>query len=146
MNAPQHISDLLASTPKLDWRLWASPLDVVGDPTMTTEEKRSLLASWASDARSVQNYPALRQLETGHLVTIDAVIAALKKLDTIGQRDLAPVAETNRAGRRPRRGHWTRLSRFRRRPGDDDDGPSSPAPAGVLGPRTPPMGEPALAA
>jgi hypothetical protein len=134
MNTPQNTQDLSVEAPKLDWRLWAQPLHVVSDPAMTLAEKRELLASWASDARAVPNYPGLRQLETGHLVTIDSVLSALKRLDGIEGRE-APEPRSDL----PRRGHWSRISRVwrRRGPDDDDDGPSSPAPAGIW--PTPPV-------
>src|SRR3569832_2919566 len=58
-----------------------SPLDIVRDLKMSTEAKRGLLASWASDARAVPNCPALRRLDDGNLVLIDDVLDALKLLD-----------------------------------------------------------------
>ena len=36
------------------------PQDVVRDPDLTTEEKRAILSSWASDACAVESQPALR--------------------------------------------------------------------------------------
>src|SRR3954464_15822116 len=59
----------------------SSPTSVVLDPTMTVDEKRSLLASWASDARAVPDHPALRRLDNGGLVEIDDILGALKQLD-----------------------------------------------------------------
>ena len=81
MNTPNNTQDRSGATPKVDWRRWAYPHEVVSDPTMTTAEKRELLASWASDARAVPNLPALRQLDNGNLVTIDSLLRALKRLD-----------------------------------------------------------------
>lgn len=136
MNNPQTSHDLLLTTPNLDWRLWANPNSVLDDAAMSKDDKRALLASWASDARAIPNYPALRQLESGHLVAIDNVLNALKRLDN---RPSLPPAKDVGIDRNnlARKGHWSRLARlWRRDDDDDDDGPTSPAPAGVS-PRPP---------
>jgi hypothetical protein len=39
-----------------------TPMDVVADPDMTVQEKRAILASWASDACAVEAAPDLRRL------------------------------------------------------------------------------------
>jgi hypothetical protein len=107
-------------------RVWVDPNHVVSDPTMTIAEKRALLASWASDARAVPNYPPLRRLDSGAFVTIDAVLDALKRLDK-----LEGVELTDAVSPWPRKGHWSRLGQRWRRLSrdDDDDDPFSPAPA-----------------
>ncbi|HWA18313.1 MAG TPA: hypothetical protein VG757_04900 [Devosia sp.] len=115
--------------PRLDGpesRVWVDPNSVLNDPKMSLEEKRALLASWASDARAVPNYPPLRQLENGALVTIDTILDALKRLD-----DLEGRANPEARREWPRKGHWSRFARGWRRYGrdDDDDDPFSPAPA-----------------
>jgi hypothetical protein len=51
------------------------PRDVVADPTISTGEKRAILASWASDAAAV------RELPGSHPVTIDEILEALSALD-----------------------------------------------------------------
>jgi hypothetical protein len=120
------------STPKTDDRMeadlhfWADPNDVLSDPTMTVAEKRTLLASWASDVRAVPDHPALRQLEDGALVTIDAVLDALERLD-----DSETPARPNTEERWSLKRHWSRLGRRWRKHfrDDDDDDPFSPAPA-----------------
>ena len=106
-------------------RVWVDPNHVLSDPTMTLAEKRALLASWASDARAVPNYPPLRQLESGAFVTIDAVLEALKRLDKLERGELTDTSKW------PRKGHWSRLGQRWRRLSrdDDDDDPFSPAPA-----------------
>lgn len=108
-------------------QVWADPNSIVNDPAMTVAEKRALLASWASDARAVPNYPPLRQLDSGAFVTIDAVLDALKRLDEIEGRS-APAASN---AEWPRKGHWSRLGQRWRRYSrdDDDDDPFSPAQA-----------------
>ena len=112
------------------------PFDVVTDPDLTTEQKRALLADWASDARAVLDHPALRRLDNGAIVDIDAVLAALKRLDGI---ELDPVAQFRAQswrrspiarGRRGRHSSW----RFWHRD-DDDDPPTCPASAVPWKPR-----------
>jgi hypothetical protein len=57
------------------------PSDVVSDPDLTLNEKRAILASWASDACAVEAAPALRKSPGGSLVSFDDVMAALRALD-----------------------------------------------------------------
>jgi hypothetical protein len=57
-----------------------SPMEVVNDPDMTTQEKRAILASWASDACAVEAAPDLRQ-PTSSPVRFDDIMDALKRLD-----------------------------------------------------------------
>jgi hypothetical protein len=58
------------------------PRDVLADQTISTGEKRAILASWASDAAAVVSNPALRELPGSHrTVTIDEVLEALSALD-----------------------------------------------------------------
>lgn len=119
------------------------PDAVVRDRTMTVAEKRSRLASWASDARAVPNYPALRRLDDGTVRDIDDILEALNRLDALPDSGGEPSPDVYRSG------HWSRLSRlWRRRLGndDDDDDPFTPAPAGPWPfPTTPQSGELAAA-
>lgn len=57
------------------------PNDVVEDATLTLDDKRRLLASWASDANAVSDRPSLRQLGNGAQVSVRAIVDALKMLD-----------------------------------------------------------------
>ena len=58
------------------------PRDVLADQTISTGEKRAILASWASDAAAVVSNPALRELPGSHrMVPIDDVLEALSALD-----------------------------------------------------------------
>ena len=57
------------------------PSQVVNDPDLTLNEKRAILASWASDACAVEAAPALRQGANGKTVTFDEVMEALRSLD-----------------------------------------------------------------
>jgi hypothetical protein len=58
------------------------PLDVVEDPDLTVNEKRAILAAWASDACALEAMPSVRRLPNGRRpVPIDDIFDALKKLD-----------------------------------------------------------------
>jgi hypothetical protein len=56
------------------------PSEVVNDPDLTLNEKRAILASWASDACAVEAAPDLR---TGPRVPVrfDDIMEALRSLD-----------------------------------------------------------------
>jgi hypothetical protein len=56
-------------------------MEVVNDPDMTTQEKRAILASWASDACAVEAAPDLRQPAGASPVRFDDIMDALKRLD-----------------------------------------------------------------
>jgi len=58
-----------------------TPMDVVKEPDMTTQEKRAILASWASDACAVEAAPDLRRPPSAPIVRFDDVMEALKRLD-----------------------------------------------------------------
>ena len=60
------------------------PREVVIDPDLTLNEKRSILASWASDACAVDNEPALRR-RGKNIVTFDDIVDALRTLDRKAQ-------------------------------------------------------------
>ena len=57
-----------------------TPMEVVNDPDMTVQEKRAILASWASDACAVEASPELRELPAA-VVRFDDIMDALKRLD-----------------------------------------------------------------
>jgi hypothetical protein len=57
------------------------PSAVVNDPDLTLNEKRAILASWASDACAVEAAPALRQGPNGKPVSFDEIMDALRSLD-----------------------------------------------------------------
>ena len=65
--------------------LLRGPEDVLASPALSHCEKRSILASWASDACAVESMPAWRCLpETGALVPLDDILSALHALDRGG--------------------------------------------------------------
>ena len=62
--------------------LLRGPEDVLASPALSLSAKRSILASWASDACAVEGMPAWRCLpETGALVLLDDILSALHALD-----------------------------------------------------------------
>lgn len=62
-------------------RVYAHPRDVLRDNTLSVNEKRAILASWASDACAVEAAPELRCTANGALVRWDDVMDALRELD-----------------------------------------------------------------
>lgn len=61
---------------------FAHPRDVVADADLTVNEKRAVLASWASDACAVEAAPALRHpLGAAGAVFVDDILEALRSLD-----------------------------------------------------------------
>jgi hypothetical protein len=74
---------------------FSHPSDVVNDPDLTLNEKRAILASWASHACAIESIPALgcAPRKGGKPVAFDDVIEALRALDV-------QAAETNNRYRR----------------------------------------------
>jgi hypothetical protein len=99
-------------------RVFVDPRDVVVAPDLSLEEKRAILASWASDAWAVESAPALRHFPglLGCHVPLDAVLDALQSLDPEPDPTAAHTGTSNTAtSRRPCRIRWLmpRLSRTR---------------------------------
>ena len=58
------------------------PRDVLADHSLSTSEKRAILASWASDASAIASCPSLRApAGLKAPVTIDEILEALCELD-----------------------------------------------------------------
>ena len=57
------------------------PSEVVNDPDLTLNEKRAILASWASDACAMEAAPELRSAPRGSPVRFDDIMEALRTLD-----------------------------------------------------------------
>ena len=91
------------------------PEDVLHSRAISVADKRAILASWASDAHAVPNLPAMRQLDSGAIVSIDTVLGALRALDASD----AEGPRTSHCGRKRRRlfRQWRGPTR------DDDDDP-----------------------
>jgi hypothetical protein len=68
---------------------YASPEDVLKDAGLSTDEKRVILSSWASDMYVVESEPAFREVPgIPHKLRLDDILAALKRLD--GENDPPP--------------------------------------------------------
>jgi hypothetical protein len=58
------------------------PKDVLADPSLSVSEKRTILASWASDASAIASCPSLRApAGLKAPMTIDEILEALCELD-----------------------------------------------------------------
>ena len=79
---------------------FSHPRDVVRDPDLTLNEKRSILAAWASDACAVESRPTLRRVNGGNVVRFEDVIEALRDLDREAQATPVPHRHYERALRR----------------------------------------------
>src|SRR5213079_2585777 len=62
-------------------QVFEHPSEVANDPDLSLNEKRAILASWASDACAVEAAPALRRVPTGPVVGFDEIMDALRTLD-----------------------------------------------------------------
>lgn len=85
------------------------PADVLRDKTLSVQEKRAILSSWASDVCAVDDAPGLRQAPGAKAaVLFDDIIDALHALDD----EPTPPRPGGKGARRP----WFMRS------GDDDSG------------------------
>jgi hypothetical protein len=98
--------------------LFVHPSEVLSDQELSISDKRSLLASWVSDAFAVENSPSLRQLASGAVVCVDDIMDALKSLDKPRREAAFTIAQSF-----GRRGGKPVVRRRNRGPGDDDEPP-----------------------
>jgi hypothetical protein len=77
------INDLLQPS-----KAFANPQEVVCDPDLSINEKRAILASWASDACAVTAVPGLRRVPAGPSVSFDEIMDALKELDELARQGM----------------------------------------------------------
>jgi hypothetical protein len=62
-----------------------SPVAVLNDAALSTDEKRVILSSWASDMYAVESQPGLREVPgIRHRLRLDDILTALKHLDDDG--------------------------------------------------------------
>ena len=88
---------------------FSHPSEVVSDPDLTLNEKRSILASWASDACAVDSAPALRDAGPGRQpVGFDDVMDALRARDTEATEAAASQRYRREVRRRRVFGRWRR--------------------------------------
>jgi hypothetical protein len=122
--------------------LLARPEEILGNPTLSKEEKRAVLASWLSDARALPDAPRWRQLDNGALVDVDDLYTALRVLDDfdVGIERGASVSASSTSWRPRRKSRW--IGNFIRRKRDDDDD-DDPPPVPALS-RLPPGGRPPI--
>jgi hypothetical protein len=91
------------------------PRDVVKDPDLTLNEKRAILASWASDACAVEASPGLRRAPGSRReVSVDDVLDALRSLDKQANETASGASWVRRQTRR------RSIEAFRRRKREDD--------------------------
>lgn len=62
-------------------KAFSHPMDVVRDHDLTLNEKRAILASWASDACALEAAPDIRATTSGQVVRWDDIMDALRTLD-----------------------------------------------------------------
>jgi hypothetical protein len=97
------------------------PQDVIRDPDLTVNEKRAILASWASDARAVEAAPALQRSQSARrAVSVDKILGALRSLDRQANAEAPRSSWTRRQVRR------RSVEEFRTRQAREQIGPSSP--------------------
>jgi hypothetical protein len=102
-------------------RAFAHPMDVVRDPDLTLNEKRAILASWASDACAPEAAPELRMNASGNVVRWDDIMDALRVLDREADAYGKPLPHYKRV--LAKKGIGLRGTRFRSgNPGDQGRG------------------------
>jgi hypothetical protein len=80
------------------------PAEVINDPDLTINEKRAILASWASDACAIEAAPELRARPKGSPVRFEDIMDALRTLDKQANGDkYLRVLRRNRIFRRSNR-------------------------------------------
>jgi hypothetical protein len=92
-----------------DWRTllhpanaYAHPSEIVRDPDLTLNEKRAILASWASDASAVDSKPALRQPRlSDRPVAFDEIMDALRHLDALAALESDPATKLSKSNSSP---------------------------------------------
>lgn len=98
---------------------FAHPMDVVRDPDLTLNEKRAILASWASDACAMEAAPVLRVNNSGNVVIWDDIMDALRTLDKDGGKPLHHY----KRGLAKKDARLLGMHRFRRRNRNDQGAP-----------------------
>jgi hypothetical protein len=94
-------SDLDLDTILHPGRVFAHPSQVVEQAGLSLQEKRAILASWASDACALDSAPGLRSGPSGGKpVSFDEVMDALRMLDGISREE--PPGSREAPGRRRR--------------------------------------------
>ena len=84
-------------------QVFEHPSDVVNDPDLSLNEKRAMLASWASDACAVEAAPALRKAPSGRVVEFDEIMDALRALDREASKTPASLPKRSEIAVRTRK-------------------------------------------
>lgn len=100
-------------------RAFVHPITVVDDPDLTVNEKRAILASWASDACAVEAAPELRRPPGGRIIRFEEIMDALRVLDEQAAASTKPVPHYRRVLQHRIPGKFGR----RRRGSDQGDAP-----------------------
>lgn len=97
---------------------FSRPIDVANDVDLTLDEKRAILASWASDVCAVEAAPALRRAPGApRPVSIDEIFDALRSLDALAHEERTAAQRRRRSVRRKRLEAWrARAARDRTAP------------------------------
>lgn len=82
---------------------FSHPAEVVRDHDLSLNEKRAILAAWASDACAIEASPELRVNGSGKVVRFDDIMDALRELDRQAAEAHVDVEALRRAGRRKQR-------------------------------------------
>ncbi|MEW9310015.1 hypothetical protein [Labrys neptuniae] len=75
------------------------PRDIIADPDLTLNEKRAILAAWASDACALEATPSLREIRKGRVVPFDDIMDALRALDGNRANSMSRYDRTSRRRR-----------------------------------------------
>jgi len=75
---------------------FAHPMDVVRDEELTLNEKRAILASWASHACAIEAAPDLRVNSSRSVVRWDDIMDALRTLDKETENYAKPLPHYKR--------------------------------------------------
>ena len=75
---------------------FAHPMDVVRDEDLTLNEKRAILASWASDACAIEAAPDLRVNSSRSVVRWDDIMDAFRTLDKETENYAKPLPHYKR--------------------------------------------------
>ncbi len=111
--------------------IYTHPDEILSDPNLAAAERKALLASWISDARAVENAPTLRQLESGSVVEVDAILQALVSLDEQASHPTDEPTNSPPASRRRLFARWVRRSGRKNANDNGDDPPPAPGGFGI---------------
>ena len=96
MENRDNVVSIRPGAPSVNRSFWSFsyPHQVVSDPTMGVDEKRAILAAWASGVHAVESLPTLRHLPgTPFPVTFSSIMdarIALDKLNGVNDDDPPP--------------------------------------------------------